>query len=81
MTRCEAAAEIGITRQLLDTRLRDQLADVRVGRGRRERRRAMTDPTPEEIRLRAALVRRSWTPDRWGVREPDPLDAEGRYGR
>lgn len=81
MTRCEAAAEIGVTRQMLDTRLRDQLADVRVGRGRRERRRPpAADPTPEEIRVRCALLRRSWPADRWGIREPDPHDHEGRYG-
>lgn len=60
-TRDEAAAEVGITRSLLDTRLRDQLRDLRVGRGRRERRQPVADPTPEEIAARAAEVRRSWT--------------------
>ena len=79
MTRDEAAASIGITRSMLDTRLRDQLKDLRVGRGRRERPRASIDPTPEEIRLRSALVRRTWTPDRWGIREPDMPDGDGRY--
>jgi hypothetical protein len=64
---------------MLEQRLRDQLKDLRVGRGRRERARVYVDPTPEEIRLRAAMVRRTWTPDRWGIREPDPMDGDGRY--
>lgn len=78
-TRDEAARAAGISRSMLEQRLRDQLKDLRVGRGRRERTRAYVDPTPEEIRLRAAMVRRTWTPDRWGIREPDPSDGDGRY--
>ena len=62
-TRNEAAAAAGITRQLLDTRLRDQLADVRVGQGRRERRRVTVDPTPEEIEQRKREVQALWTED------------------
>lgn len=63
MTRDEAAAAAGISRSRLDTRLRDQLADLRVGQGRRERRRGYVDPTPEEIEQRAAEVRARWTDD------------------
>lgn len=81
-TRDEAARLANISRSLLDTRLRagEQLADVRVGQGRRERRRPRgVDPTPAEIALRAALIRRGWGDDRWGLRSPDPADLEGRY--
>ena len=64
-TRDEAAALVGITRRRLDTRLADQLADVRVGQGRQGRSRARAgednDPDPEEIRRRAAIVRAGWT--------------------
>jgi hypothetical protein len=60
-TRDEAAAAAGITRSLLDTRLRDQLSDLRVGRGRRERDRTIRDPTPEQIRQRAAAIRATWS--------------------
>jgi hypothetical protein len=85
-TRDEAAIAAGISRRLLDTRLRDQLADVRVGRGRgggRWPRKGPPPPTPEEIRWAAALVRESWGPERWGVRTPDIFgDREpGRHGR
>ncbi len=60
-TRDEAAALAGITRRRLDTRLRDQLRDVRVGQGRREReRRSEDDPSPEEIAQRAAAIRATW---------------------
>lgn len=65
---------------MLDTRLRDQLKDLRVGRGRRElKRERIVDPTPEEIKARAAIVRRSWSLERWGLKEPDMLDNDGRY--
>lgn len=61
-TRTEAAELAGITRQRLDTRLRDQLADIRVGQGRREQRRQREpDPTPEEIAIRAAAIRETWS--------------------
>lgn len=63
-TRDEAAAVVGITRSTLEARLRDQLADIRVGQGRRERkRRTQADPTPEEIAHRAAEIRAAWTDD------------------
>ncbi len=61
-TRDETAALIGITRRRLDTRLRDQLADLRVGQGRRERDRSIRpDPTPAEIVERSAEVRAMWS--------------------
>ncbi len=60
-TRDEAAALVGITRSRLDTRLRDQLADLRVGQGRRELDRSVQpDPTPAEIAERSAEVRAMW---------------------
>jgi hypothetical protein len=86
-TRDQAAAIAGITRRMLDTRLRDQLADVRVGRGRGggrwQRVGKQTPPTPNEIRMAAALVRQAWTPERWGARTPDLLGEmePGRHGR
>jgi hypothetical protein len=74
-TRHEAAALIGITRQRLDTRLRDQLKDLRVGQGRRERnRQPQADPEPWEIALRAAAIRRTWPPERW--LNAKPIDPE-----
>lgn len=70
-TRDEAAALVGITRRRLDTRLADQLADLRVGqgrqargvRGRRRKRRPedWSDITPEMIRERCAAIRSLWT--------------------
>lgn len=86
-TRDQAAAIAGITRRMLDTRLRDQLADVRVGRGRGgghwQRAGQKRPPTPQEIRWAAALVRESWAPERWGVRPADILGEiePGRHGR
>ena len=62
-TRDEAAFEAGITPARLWARLRDQLRDVRVGRGRRGRRRDFVDPTPAEIAERAAAIRSRWTPE------------------
>ena len=73
-TRDEAARLVGITRSRLDTRLRDQLRDCRVGQGRRERhRQPQADPTPAEILLRAAAIRRAWPDHRW---LPDPLEGD-----
>jgi len=81
-TRTEAAAMVGITRQRLDTRLRDQLADVRVGRGRRERNQRsrwqeVDDPDPETIAARAAEIRSRWTEEEANLRRLNfsgPLD-------
>lgn len=74
-TRDEAAALAGIARRTLDTRLNDQLVDLRVGQGRQSPNRRRDergyllsdepDPTPELIALRAAEVRRSWPPERY----------------
>jgi hypothetical protein len=75
-TQDEAAAEVGITRSTPDARLRDQLADLRVGQGRRERRRApQPELTPDEIAWRAHLVRSRWPAERW--LRPEPPDAPG----
>lgn len=66
LTRDEAAAAAEISRSRLEQRLRDQLADVRVGRGRRERRRTpQPELTPDEIAYRAHLVRSRWPAERW----------------
>lgn len=63
-TRCEAAERVGITRQLLDSKLRAEMADVRVGRGRRRPgKRLEVDPTEDQIAERAAEVRSRWTPE------------------
>lgn len=69
-TRREAAALIGITRQRLDTRMRDQLADLRVGRGRGGGRQwphsqqysgGDWDINEAEIARRAAEIRATWS--------------------
>lgn len=72
-TRDEAAAAAGITRSRIDTRMRDQLADLRVGRGRRERHRQKGGafPTPEEIRMATAMIRAGWSEERWIRGAPD----------
>jgi hypothetical protein len=65
-TQGEAAAIAGISRRRLGTRLADQLSDLRVGRGRRERNRRTRwqdadDPDPATIAARAAEIRSRWT--------------------
>lgn len=82
-TRDEAAAAVGITRRFLDTRLRDQLADLRVGQGRQRRFRQLVDcvdPTAAEIAARAAEVRATWTEqeleDRWSPGFSGPVRDE-----
>lgn len=80
-TRDEAAALAGITRQWLDTRMRDQLADLRVGRGRREQKQKRgIDPTPAEIAMRAAAVRSTWPPERWGIKPSHTADDPRGHG-
>ena len=70
-TRDAAAEAVGISRRRLDTRLRDQLRDLRVGQGRRELDRSIKpDPNREEIAYRCALIRSTWTAEEWGLREP-----------
>jgi hypothetical protein len=65
-TRREAAAIAGISYRRLGTRLQDQLFDLRVGRGRRERNRRsrwhdVDDPDPATIAERTAEIRSRWT--------------------
>lgn len=50
----EAAFIAGIPQRLLESRLDDQVADLRRGRGRGGRRGPPIDPTPEEIAARRA---------------------------
>jgi hypothetical protein len=77
----EAAAAAGISVRRLRTRQEDQLADVRVGRGRGGGPRRWRDPTPEEIEAATAEIRRGWPPERWGLREPDSMTDATRHGR
>ena len=81
-THADAAAAVGVSYRMLKTRLSDQLRDLRVGQGRGGgARRRDRDPTPAEIAVAAAALRRRWTPDRWGLREPEGLADTGRHGR
>ena len=77
----EAAAAAGISYRRLKTRLDDQLRDLRVGQGKGGGPKRWRDPTPEEIAVAAAEIRRRWTPDRWGLREPDSATDATRHGR
>ncbi len=69
MKRDEVARLLGVKVSRLFERLKDQLADIRVGQGRgggRPKKRSADrrpDPTPEEIAQRAAEVRATWTPE------------------
>jgi hypothetical protein len=54
-TRDEVAFQIGVSRSILEGRLRDQLRDVRTGQGKHSNRRTV-DPTPDEITQRIAEV-------------------------
>lgn len=63
-TQAEAAAAVGVTRRRLCERLRDQLADVRVGRGRGGGGGKFQDLEEAEIYARAAALRETWTPER-----------------
>lgn len=51
-TSAEAAFVAGITVSVLQARLRDQVKDLRRGRGRGGRRGEPVDPTPQEIEQR-----------------------------
>lgn len=53
----QAAFLAGVPYRLLQTRLRDQLADLRVGRGRGSRTGIGCDPTEEEIERLKRLIR------------------------
>lgn len=59
-----AAAAAGISYARLRSRLNDQLADVRVGRGRGGGPGQFEDLEVEEIYARAAALRETWTPER-----------------
>jgi hypothetical protein len=54
-TRDEVAFQIGVSRSIIEGRLRDQLRDVRTGQGKHSNRRTV-DPTPDEITQRIAEV-------------------------
>lgn len=59
-SQAEAAWLAGISLRLLQTRMLDQLTDVRSGRGRRGTKRLpIVDPTPEEIEKLKAEIRAS----------------------
>ena len=63
-TREQVARLVGITRSQLDTRLRDQLADVRVGQGRRGRQDGGEwEIDVAEIYRRAAKIQEAWSED------------------
>ena len=78
----EIAAEIDVGVWVLKARFEDQLQDLaKRGQGWRPRARppeSYRDPTPDEIRVRAAEVRRSWGPERY---LPGYVPEDRRYGR
>lgn len=80
-THAEAAAAVGVTYRRLKTRLDDQLADVRVGRGRGGGGGKFVDLEVDEIYARAAALRETWTPDRtreaWNPNWTPPPDFAG----
>ncbi len=53
-TSAEAAFLAGVTVSVIQARLRDQIRDLRKGRGKGGRRGKAVDPTPEEIAERRA---------------------------
>jgi hypothetical protein len=55
-TRDQVAWAIGVPVSLLYRRMRDQLKDVRVGRGRSAHKQPAGDPTPEQIAARIEEV-------------------------
>ena len=65
----EAARAAGVSYERLHWRQKDQLADLRRGRGAREERVRLrgesTDPSPLEIRYQAAMIRKTWSLERW----------------
>ena len=75
----DVAQAIGISYRRLLTRFGDQLADAKVGRGRGGGPRRHADPTPEEISVGAAGLRRAWSDERW-IGLPDPGPRPGRAG-
>lgn len=86
LRRDEVAEAAGITVSRLVARLGDQLAGLPrrgqgFGGGPKRKAERDVDPTDDEIRLRAAEVRRSWGPDRYGIGDPLPEDDPRRLGR
>jgi hypothetical protein len=75
----DVAQAIGISYRRLLTRFGDQLADAKVGRGRGGGPRRHADPTPEEISVGAAGLRRAWSDERW-IGLPAPGPRPGRAG-
>jgi transposase len=73
----QVAELIGWSYSAIRQRREDQLRDLRVGRGRGRKSRS-SDPTEEEIEVAAALLRRKWTDDRWGIGEPTSTPRSGR---
>ena len=77
-TYIEAAWRAGIPYERLRWRIRTgQLADLKVGQGRRERFRCGPDPTFDEIRRRRLLVRSRWSAATEAVRRSRCRDFGG----
>jgi hypothetical protein len=77
----EVAEAAGIAPALLRHRLRDQLADLpRRGQGAGPKGR-FAELSPEEIAQRCAEVRKTWGPERYGLREPTLAEVDARLGR
>ena len=85
-TLAEVAEELGVGIDRLRARLNDQLSCLeRRGRGVRPPNKPASayfestrDPTPDEIRVRSAEVRRAWGPERF---LPGHIPEDRRYGR
>jgi hypothetical protein len=76
LPRDAVAAAAGITVDTLNARRGDQLADL-PSRGRGYgggRSTSGPDPTPDEIRVMCAALRRGWSLERWGL--SNSLDRE-----
>ena len=65
LSRDDVANLIGVSRSILEARLRDQLRDCRPGRGRGGHRPPTVDPTLDEIAALTAQLRRGWPESRW----------------
>lgn len=80
MTRDDVAEAIGVTSRRLTERLRDQLADVRVGQGGSGLKGRQADPSPEEISAMTAAIRERWDDatraERWVGRFAGPIDTD-----
>jgi hypothetical protein len=59
----DVASAVGVTYRRLLTRILDQLADAKVGRGRGGGPRRLVDPTPAEIAEICQEIRAGWTED------------------